>query len=102
MEYTIRLDTLCEGLIKYYHLNNFAVEDVDKMKQIVKVSLFHNENNFNLELLNTTILEYFHFLKANPETISSTENAEKWILQKNLDKELNKDSLNTTVKKIKI
>lgn len=99
-KYKNHLDALCEGLVKHCKLNNFLVEDYDNMKQIIKISFFHNEDNFNLEMLKTHIIEYFQFLKINPDTVAHKDNIASWIMKNSLEQKLTDEE--TTVKKLKL
>lgn len=100
-KYLIHIENLCKGLKSYYNLDSYAIKPDFNQPRKVEISFLHSNKDFDLTLLNSSILEFFEYLKENPiEPVPNESLGLTIIMHKNMNKNISLKE--EKVQKIKI
>lgn len=89
-DYSIALIPILKAFKSYFKLSSVYVIERDKAEKIEQINFLHDNENFNKNVFENNLVEYFHFLYENPIAVIDLDanNILQWLSKKDLHKEL--------------
>ncbi len=78
-KYGTHLIYLSKALSSYYELEFYEFNYKNKQLGNIHLSFYHNNSNFEINLVKNKIIEYFSYLKTNYDKINNEEHVLKWL-----------------------
>jgi hypothetical protein len=89
---------LIKALSRYYELEFYELNYKNKQLGNIHVSFYHNNSQFEINIVKNTIIEYFSHLKTNYDKINNEEQILKWLEYIDLKKRMIKNQQHTIIR----